>query len=149
MGNIPGCSLVKRAKIIATDKHSGQVDKVGLPYILHLERVESYFKPGQIFLRTISWLHDILEDTDTTRDYLYRYFPARIVGSVVTLTRVPPYDYSSYIDSIIASGDRLAIRVKVADLLDHIREGGKCPPSLLPRYHDALAKLVRAGGLCQ
>ena len=68
------------------------------------------------------------------------------ISSVLRLTRAP-YEgrcggetYARYIDCLKASGDAIAIEVKIADLRDHFRPN--CPPRLRPRYEAAWAVLV-------
>jgi hypothetical protein len=49
--------------------------------------------------------------------------------------------YDDYIERIATSGDNIAIVVKHADLVDHLR-GDNCPPELVPRYVKALKRIA-------
>ena len=49
--------------------------------------------------------------------------------------------YEAYI-AVLASGNLLAIAVKLADLRDHLDPN--CPAELRPRYERAIAVLVQA-----
>lgn len=98
---------------LAVEKHKNQTDKAGNPYILHplhvMENVNS--KEGKI----IAILHDIIEDTDVTEDYLLKIgLSKRIVDAVVALTRSKDMDYQEYIKNL--SSNPLAKEVKLADL---------------------------------
>lgn len=98
---------------LAVEKHKNQTDKAGNPYILHplhvMENVNS--KEGKI----IAILHDIIEDTDVTEDYLLKIgLSKRIVDAVVALTRSKGMDYQEYIKNL--SSNPLAKEVKLADL---------------------------------
>ena len=98
---------------LAVEKHKNQTDKAGNPYILHplhvMENVNS--KEGKI----IAILHDIIEDTDVTEDYLLKIgLSKRIVDAVVALTRSEDIDYQEYIKTL--SSNPLAKEVKLADL---------------------------------
>lgn len=98
---------------LAVEKHKNQTDKAGNPYILHplhvMENVNS--KEGKI----VAILHDIIEDTDITEDYLLKIgLSKRIVDAVVALTRSKGMDYQEYIKNL--SSNPLAKEVKLADL---------------------------------
>lgn len=98
---------------LAVEKHKNQTDKAGNPYILHplhvMENVNS--KEGKI----VAILHDIIEDTDVTEDYLLKIgLSKRIVDAVVALTRSEDIDYQEYIKNL--SSNPLAKEVKLADL---------------------------------
>lgn len=98
---------------LAVEKHKNQTDKAGNPYILHplhvMENVNS--KEGKI----VAILHDIIEDTDITEDYLLKIgLSKRIVDAVVALTRSEDMDYQEYIKNL--SSNPLANEVKLADL---------------------------------
>ena len=98
---------------LAVEKHKNQTDKAGNPYILHplhvMENVNS--KEGKI----VAILHDIIEDTDITENYLLKIgLSKRIVDAVVALTRSEDIDYQEYIKTL--SSNPLAKEVKLADL---------------------------------
>ena len=98
---------------LAVEKHKNQTDKASNPYILHplhvMENVNS--KEGKI----VAILHDIIEDTDITENYLLKIgLSKRIVDAVVALTRSEDIDYQEYIKTL--SSNPLANEVKLADL---------------------------------
>ena len=98
---------------LAVEKHKNQTDKAGNPYILHplhvMENVNN--QEGKI----VAILHDIIEDTDITENYLLKIgLSKRIVDAVVALTRSEDMDYQEYIKNL--SSNPLAKEVKLADL---------------------------------
>ena len=109
---------------LAVEKHKNQTDKAGKPYILHplhvMENVNS--KEGKI----VAILHDIIEYTDVTEDYLLKIgLSKRIVDAVVALTRSEDIDYQEYIKTL--SSNPLAKEVKLADL-EHNMDLKRLPP---------------------
>ena len=89
--------------------------------------------------KAVAWLHDVLEDCPITAvDLISSGVPPRIVDAVVLLTNTH-VTYADYIQHVKASGNKLAIQVKIADLWDHLRPN--CPERLRPRYEKALVTL--------
>lgn len=128
------------AESIARTAHAGQAEEsTGDPYVLHLERVANLVEGEDA--KAVAWLHDVLEDTEVTLAELDSYgFSDEIVDAVDTLTRKPGEAYADYIDYILATEDPLAIAVKLADLLHHLRPN--CPERLRPRYLEAWKTLT-------
>jgi hypothetical protein len=127
---------------VARLAHRGQVDKAGRPYIEHVERVVARVR-GDALAEAVAWLHDVVEDTMFTEDTLAAFVDDPDVrGAVSLLTRDKTFQsYEDYIEGIRASGDPLALKVKLADLHDHLDNPG-CPATLRPRYEAALAALA-------
>lgn len=102
------------AKEFSRLRHKGQVDKGGVDYFEgHLTYVASRLDTNQ--LKTIAYLHDILEDTDTTIDELRQLFSKDVVDAVVALTKFERYQpYLEYIEGV--SKNKLATLVKIEDL---------------------------------
>ena len=63
--------------------------------------------------------------------------------AVVLLTHEKGSPYAAYIQTIIDSGNPLALAVKKADMLDHMRPmtGWTMPPRLLAKYLPAMKAL--------
>lgn len=110
--------LVELADRLATDAHTGQVDKAGRPYVEHLHRVASYVDPSDSHAVAAALLHDILEDTLTTpAQLLEQCVPAAVVEVIRLLTRKPRQPTADYYRQI--RGHVLAREVKLADLADN------------------------------
>ena len=89
---------------IACEAHKGQIDKVGLPVILHPIHVGEMGKtPNEI---CVGFLHDTIEDTSMTYEELLSLGVSKeIADSVKILTHQKDVPYFSYVQSIIDSGD--------------------------------------------
>ena len=145
------------AEIFARRVHAGQVDKGGAPYTGHLGRVaararghaEAMELPIQHaeWCQQVGWLHDTIEDTGTTADDLLDAgFDPAVVQAVQLLTRPAGNPYLECVASIIASGDRLAMIVKLSDNednLDPARALPTAPPERGLRYQRS-AEMLRA-----
>ena len=108
-------NLIYKAMEIVTSLFEYDVDKGGMPYMLHIIYV--YRHVNTIEEKVVALLHDIIEDKKVSeKDLLEIGFPEKIVNDVKVLTRVRPIDYKDYIDNIIKNGSREALNVKLADL---------------------------------
>ena len=105
--------VFETALMIAVEAHKGQVDKNGMPYILHpiavMQKVEG------LELKTIAILHDTIEDTYVTEDFLLEAgIPKNIVDVVALLTKPQNEPYESYLRRV--KENPMAKAVKLADL---------------------------------
>ncbi len=101
--------------VLATNKHAGQYDRGGKPYILHPLRVMYTLKCDDEELQCIAIGHDLLEDTDVTAEELDRLgFSKRVVDGIVALTKVPNETQKQVMTRICSNVD--AMRVKLCDL---------------------------------
>lgn len=104
---------------LVEDIFKNKVDKDGYPYINHLLRVSSKMKNKTE--KTVALLHDIIEDTDVTAEELLELgFSQDIVDAVCILSRTQNETYAEFIDRIASSQNKLAIKVKLADLEDNM-----------------------------
>lgn len=101
---------------IATEAHRGQLDKAGVPYILHPLSVGLMGDTDEE--RMAGFLHDVVEDTDWTVEQLTEAgVPEGVVGAVELLTHhKDETDYLHYIRQIIDSRNPIALAVKRNDL---------------------------------
>ncbi len=108
---------------LALEKHHGQLDKGGEPYILHPLRMMCQMQTQTE--QMIAVLHDVVEDSDVTVDDLRRMgYGDTIVEAVDHLSRRDGESYEAFIQRI--KPHPLAVRVKLADLRDNmdIRRAG-------------------------
>jgi (p)ppGpp synthase/HD superfamily hydrolase len=70
--------------MLAVDAHAGQMDKAGLPYILHPLAV--MLRMSTDADRIVAVLHDTVEDTSVTLDDVCRQFGRSVAVSVDALT---------------------------------------------------------------
>lgn len=107
--------LLNKAITLAAQKHDGQFDKAGQPYILHLMTVLTLTNSQDEEVQCIAVLHDIIEDTKTTyRELVEHGFSIRVIQGVQALTKQPGQTYDEYKDAVKSNPD--AILVKLADL---------------------------------
>lgn len=102
-----------RAIRLAFEKHAGQTDKAGLPYVTHpLHLAESMTDEDST---CAALLHDLVEDTDTTFEELEELgFNRRVIEALRYLTHDESVDYYDYVRHI--AENPLAVQVKLADL---------------------------------
>lgn len=108
------------AKAIATIAHSGQTDKGGQPYIGHPARVAATVRRNgeRDLLVAAAWLHDVLEDTDLSREDLHTAgIDYAVINIVELVTREPGTHIEDYYERIRVSPSALA--VKLADIDDN------------------------------
>lgn len=83
--------LVKSAELFAKNKHSGQFKLDGItPYSKHLDDVVNRLKSLGVIdkqLLCAGWLHDTIDNTDTTFDDLYEQFESEITVIVSSLSK--------------------------------------------------------------
>lgn len=112
MGNNLEEQLEEAIKL-ASIKHYGQRDKANKPYIFHLLHVMNNL--DDLNAKIVGVLHDILEDTDITRNDLFNYgFSEEIVIAVEILTKPKNQKYMDYIENI--KSNNIAKKVKLIDL---------------------------------
>lgn len=115
--------LVEHAEQVARAAHAGQVDKAGVPYIGHPERVaravaSSAPDPLRSQAQAVAWLHDAVEDTGVTLDRLRAEgFPADVVNGVDAMTKRAGESIEDYFSRVRAND--LARIVKAADIEDN------------------------------
>lgn len=107
--------FLNKMLVLATNRHAGQFDRGGNPYILHPLKVMYYLKSNDEELQCIALAHDLIEDTDTTYTELYEMgFTNRIVEGIRALTKVPGETHDQYKSRVKANKD--AVLVKMQDL---------------------------------
>lgn len=105
---------VEDAREIAHLAHRGQVDKIGVPYIEHVEAVAAGLAPFGPEMEMAGLLHDILEDTPWTPEALHGAgVPKSVIKVVKAVTNEPGVPYRKKILRI--SQNREATLVKIAD----------------------------------
>jgi len=103
--------------------HAGQTDDSGLDYYLHPIAVMNRLPVGvDDEVRLAALLHDVIEDTPYTREQLAELGYSERTLTAVDLVTQKPGDTRSYpekIAAIIASGNRDALQVKLADMSEN------------------------------
>lgn len=126
---------------IAIQAHSGQFRKQScVPYIVHPLRVANSFNDNT--MKSIAILHDVIEDTDITLEYLSKLgFPGNVITALDALTKRDGEEHFEYIKRL--RNNKEAIQVKIADIVDNLSDTITiCPKSMVARYDKSLKMLV-------
>ncbi|QFI74490.1 HD domain-containing protein [Bradyrhizobium betae] len=89
---LPAIRLISKAAELAARRHNGMARKGrgNEPYINHLAEVANLLATAtdgaDAELVAAGWLHDVIEDTDTTRDEIAQRFSDRVASLVVECT---------------------------------------------------------------
>ena len=105
--------LTKKALRLMYDVHKDRVDKGGIPYVFHPYEVAEQMNDE--ISTCVALLHDLIEDSDLTLEYLESAgFPKEVVEAVGLLTHHPNLPYLTYIERLKCNP--IAVKVKLADL---------------------------------
>lgn len=126
----------------ATERHGEQRRKGSdRPYIVHPEgvaRILASHYPDRPELAEAGWLHDTIEDTETTADEIEELFGPDVRRLVVGVTKVEgvPWELPTDPDTM---------RLKAADALDNVNEslaGLRRGEAVFERFEKGRAKVV-------
>ena len=102
---------------IAIQAHGGQKDKAGREYVMHPIRVAERCKDPRA--KIVALLHDTIEDTGVTEEYLRREgFPDEIISGVLSVTKRDKEEYDDFVRR--AAENTIGKEVKIADLEDNM-----------------------------
>tara|TARA_B100000575_G_scaffold43605_1_gene31008 strand:- start:8060 stop:8539 length:480 start_codon:yes stop_codon:yes gene_type:complete len=113
----------------ATLLHANQTDKLGAPFIDHVERVVENLKKSFVDFTDdqlhAAYLHDVIEDCGVTKaDLLDKGYTDTVADTVELLTKpkdeMSNSDYAEWVKSIIDSANVDAVRVKFCDISDNL-----------------------------
>ncbi len=134
--------------------HAGQTDKIGVDYYLHPVAVMDNLPSGvSEDVKLAALLHDVIEDTEYTRNDLQEMGYSKFTLDIVDLVTKKPEGETSYINkirSIIDSGNEGAILVKYADMRENTKPerlakvGREVQARLKERYSIPIAMLTEA-----
>ena len=124
--------LLRRAYVFSAREHKGQVRRSGEPYLVHPLNVAAILadlKADDVSI-VVGLLHDVLEDTLTTKDAIAQQFGAEVADLVDGLTKIGRFSYVSreeeqaetFRKMILAMvSDLRVVLVKLADRLHNMR----------------------------
>ena len=87
-------------------------------------------------------LHDILEDTSCTTEYLKKFYSNDFIESILLLTHNKEEPYEDYILKIFSSDDYNAQEVKRADIKDHLSREETLSQNLKDKYYPVIKYLL-------
>ncbi len=130
--------LVMRAYDFALKAHHGQARNSGEPYFIHVFETAKNLARYEMDATTIAagFLHDVLEDTETTEKELEKEFGSEIVALVKGVTKLGTVKYQGHIRHVESlrkflmalAQDYRVLMIKLADrlhnlhTLQHVRE---------------------------
>ena len=119
--------LTKKALLISFNAHKDQVDKSGMPYVYHPFHLAEQMDDE--YSTCVALLHDVVEDTAVTVEYLAKQgFPPEVTDAIKLMTHDETVPYLDYVAKLKINP--IARKVKIADLkhnsdlsrLDHIND---------------------------
>jgi len=136
--------LTMRALTLAIRLHGKQLRKDGNPYILHPLKGFQYLITHKIeedVILAAMLLHDTIEDTDTTYEYLVAELGEEVAQIVNRLSKKKSVPMEEYFGEI--SKDVLAIIIKAADRTSNVGDMIKCYSiERLERYVEETEKYI-------
>jgi len=112
-------ATIEKAIEIAAKAHAGMLDKAGEPYIFHPLRMMMRMTSTEA--KIVAVLHDVVEDSDATLDWLRAEgFSEEVVAAVdgVTDRKHLGESYDDFVER--ASKNPISREVKIADLEDNM-----------------------------
>lgn len=143
-------SIINKAFTFAKDKHFGQKRKGGLPYITHPEAVakivSSYLSNENVI--AACYLHDCLEDTDTTYEEIEKEFGKVVANLVLELTSDESKikeigDKGKYLSDKMNKMSDSALIIKLADRLHNISDFENANPSWIDKYKKQTEYIIK------
>lgn len=140
-------ATLERAIAIAAMAHEGQVDKAGMPYVLHPLRMMLAVDTAEARMAAV--LHAVVEDTAVTLEQLRAEgFPDAVIEAVEALTKRDSEDYDAFIRRV--APNPIARKVKLADLRDNsdltrIAQPAEKDRQRIERYQRAIEYLAALG----
>jgi len=127
-----GIEKVRKAYSFAELMHRSQIRESGEPYIIHPLNVATILTEMHADIDTIcaGLLHDVIEDSETTKDDIEKEFGADVANLVDGVTKLKRMNFSSKEAQILAntrkiitsiSDDVRIIIIKLADRLHNMR----------------------------
>lgn len=109
--------LLDKAAQICVSKHAGQRDKMGCAYFQHPMRVAMRCRTDEE--KMVALLHDTIEDTDVTSEYLLAEgFPQSVVDGILSVTKREGETYEKFVAR--AKQNPIGRVVKLHDLEDNL-----------------------------
>jgi len=143
----PDLDLLRRAYVFSAKEHKGQTRSSGEPYLVHPLSVAHILAELRLDMTCIvaGLLHDVLEDTLTTREVLEEHFGKDIAHVVEGLTKIARISFNSkeaqqaesFRKMMLAMVDDIrVVLVKLADRLHNMRT----LEHLSPRQQERIAR---------
>ncbi len=148
-------TIIDQARQFAIDAHGDQKRKyTGFPYWHHCRNVAILVATAteDPTMIAAAWLHDVLEDTDTTAKELFQEFGSRITDLVVDLTDIVLKGAGNRATRKAKECKRMAgihpdaKTIKLADLIDNASDIVEGDPKFARLYLAEKAELLKVLG---
>jgi len=132
-------NIIEKSLEIALKAYAGQKDKAGKTYILHPLRIMSKMDSEEEM--SVALLHDVIEDSDITKDDLIKEgIPIHVAEAVNALTKGTNETYEAFIERI--KDNKLASKIKKYDIEDNInilrlKSVSETDLKRIAKYHNA------------
>lgn len=139
------------AKYYASVKHAGQSYAGGLPYTHHLAAVEAVLRRFGVDyepLLVAAWLHDVVEDTGTKVkeiDEMFGPMVGMLVNAVTNEAGANRKIRAALTYPKIRNGGMNAVRLKLADRIANVENGGKLVDMYRKEHEDFKRALYTPG----
>jgi (p)ppGpp synthase/HD superfamily hydrolase len=120
------------AQDYATHKHGSQSRRDGTPYIAHPERVAGHVRRVKGDSKSIddieaaAWLHDTIEDTDTSYEDIKKEYGSKVANMVKELTsdkeEIARVGKTEYLQQKLHKMSSYSLIIKLADRLDNVSD---------------------------
>jgi len=137
-------ALVRDARKFAKERHQGQTRKDGTPYFSHPDRVAKFvskYKKSKHLPELVSaaYMHDTLEDTETTIEEIKEKFGGLVASLVSDLTSAPEIKKeigkTDYLIKKMLGMSDYALVLKLCDRLDNVSDlKNSSNPEFVNRY---------------
>ncbi len=142
---------LRHVKFFASVKHSGQTYGSGLPYTHHLAAVEQVLRRFNVTdeaMLTASWLHDVVEDTETKLKEIEEMFGpevARLVHAVTNEEGANRKIRHALTYPKIREAGLYAVKLKLADRIANVEAGGNLVGMYRKEHEDFKRALFTPG----
>ena len=113
-----GLDIYSRSEALVNRFFKNKIDKSNHDYREHLRHVSEDFTNKKV--KSLALLHDILEDTEVTSNDLLNLGYSKSEVSVLEILTNTWDNYEEYIDNILNSNNKIALNIKVKDLLHNM-----------------------------
>lgn len=111
-------SIYERSMALVQELFKGKKDKSGAPYINHLIKVSEDFEEEKV--KSMALMHDVLEDTElTAKDLKEMGYDEEFIEVLRLLTNTYS-SYEEYIQNLLNSNNKIAIKIKLKDVLHNM-----------------------------